>query len=382
MGFDAVSGRRRGFVALAATIALMGMSGCHKEEVWEPMLTQKVYVSDRFYDLEILGPKEAMIVGYNGKVLHTSDFGSSWDVVNSGTGNGLYSISFAPDHKTGWIVGQGATIQKTTDGGKTWAAQGGNIFMSDECRASGGDPDATDEADKCPLAPLFAVSVVDENHAVAIGDRSTLTITADGGKTWNTQTLRPVQTGALDENAGIAFEDPVLYDVQFLNADVGFVVGEFGKILKTTDGGKTWHDKQGSLVGEQYFDIMELPTFFDVDFRNENEGYVVGLEGRVAKTTDGGETWQWQEHGVAEYDAPFYAVDALPGGATWAVGGSGQAIYAAPGAQLGKGNLGTRVTNWIRDVEFYDDNVGWMVGGFGFIMNTTDGGKTWFRRIG
>ena len=37
MGFDAVSGRRRGFVALAATIALMGMSGCHKEEVWEPM---------------------------------------------------------------------------------------------------------------------------------------------------------------------------------------------------------------------------------------------------------------------------------------------------------------------------------------------------------
>jgi len=64
------------------------------------------------------------------------------------------------------------------------------------------------------------------------------------------------------------------------------------------------------------------------------------------------------------------------------VGGSGQAIYAAPGKDLGKGNLGTRVTNWIRDVEFYDDNVGWMVGGFGFIMNTTDGGKTWFRRIG
>ena len=49
---------------------------------------------------------------------------------------------------------------------------------------------------------------------------------------------------------------------------------------------------------------------------------------------------------------------------------------------LAKGNLGTRVTNWIRDVEFYDDNVGWMVGGFGFIMNTSDGGKTWFRRIG
>jgi photosystem II stability/assembly factor-like uncharacterized protein len=381
MGSNALSGRRWG-LPVAALAAAAAMTGCHRHEEWEPMTTQKVYVSDRFYDIEILGPKEALIVGYNGKVLQTSDFGTTWNVVPTGSENGLFSISFAADKKSGWIVGQGATIQKTTDGGKTWAAQGGKIFMGEECRTAGGDPDATDESDKCPLAPLFAVSAVDENTAFAIGDRSTLTTTRDGGKTWTTSTLRPVVVGEVDVNAGIAFEDPVLYDVQFLSAQVGFVVGEFGKILKTTDGGATWHDKQASLVGDQYFDINELPTFFDIDFRGENEGYVVGLEGRVAKTTDGGETWAWLPHNVKEYDAPFYSIDLLPGGATWAVGGSGQAIYGAAGADLGKGALGTRVTNWIRDVEFYDDNVGWMVGGFGFIMNTTDGGKTWFRRIG
>jgi photosystem II stability/assembly factor-like uncharacterized protein len=381
MGSNALKGRRWG-LPVAVALAAAAVTGCHRHEEWEPMLTQKVYVSDRFYDVEILGPKEALVVGYNGKVLHSADFGSSWDIIDSGSANGLYSVAFAPDKKTGWIVGQGATIQKTTDGGKTWKAQGGKIFMSDECRAEGGDPDATDESDKCPLAPLFAVSVVDADYAVAIGDRSTLTVTRDGGATWNTSTLRPVTTGELDENAGIAFEDPVLYDVQFLSTQVGFVVGEFGKILKTTDGGASWHDKQGSLVGEQYFDIMELPTFFDIDFRNENEGYVVGLEGRVARTTDGGETWAWVEHGVKEYDAPFYSVDLLQDGTTWAVGGSGQAVHGAAGGELGKGELGTRVTNWIRDVEFLDDKVGWMVGGFGFIMNTNDGGKTWFRRLG
>jgi photosystem II stability/assembly factor-like uncharacterized protein len=381
MGSNALTGRRWSlpFAALAATAAL---AGCHRHEEWEPLLTQKVYVSDRFYDVEILGPKEALIVGYNGKLLSTSDFGSTWNIVESGSQNGLFSISFAPDKKNGWIVGQAATIQKTSDGGKTWTPQGGRIFMTDECRAGGGDPDATDESDKCPLAPLFAISAIDENTAVAIGDRSTLTITTDGGKTWNTQTLRPIVTGEMDENAGIAFEDPVLYDVQMLNSQLGFVVGEFGKILKTSDGGKTWHDKQGSLVGEEYFDIMELPTFFDVEFRNENEGFVVGLEGRVAKTTDGGETWAWAPHGIKEYDAPFYSIETLPNGSVWSVGGSGQAVHAVAGAPLGKGELGTRVTNWIRDVEFYDDNIGWMVGGFGFIMNTTDGGKTWFRRIG
>jgi photosystem II stability/assembly factor-like uncharacterized protein len=381
MGSNALSGRwRRLPLALLAVSALT--AGCHRHQEWEPLLTQKVYVSDRFYDIEILGPKEALIVGFNGKLLHTSDFGSTWNLVESGSADGLYSISFAADRKTGWIVGQGATILKTTDGGKTWSKQGGNIWMGDECRENRGDPDATDESDKCPLAPLFAISTIDENTAVAIGDRSTLTITTDGGKTWNTTTLKSIPTDDLDANAGIAFEDPVLYDVQFLSAQAGFVVGEFGKILKTTDGGKTWHEKQSSLVGEEYFDIMELPTFFDVDFRNENEGYVVGLEGRVAKTEDGGETWTWQPHGVKEYDAPFYSIDTLPNGSVWSVGGSGQALHAAAGAPIGKGNLGTRVTNWIRDVEFYDDNVGWMVGGFGFIMNTSDGGKTWFRRIG
>lgn len=374
------SGRRWG-LPLAVMAAAAGV-GCHRHVDWEPMTTQKVYVSDRFYDVEVLGPKEVLVVGYNGKILQSSDFGSSWNIVESGSKNGLYNVAFAPDNKTGWIVGQGGTILKSTDAGKTWAAQGGKIFMTADCRKDGGDPDATDESDKCPLAPLFAISVVDTQMAVAIGDRSTLTLTKDGGATWNTTTLKPVATEVVDENSMLAFEDPVLYDVQFLNTQTGFVVGEFGNILKTTDGGATWHAKQATLVGEQYFDIMELPTFFDIDFRGENEGYAVGLEGKVARTTDGGETWQWVDHGVAEYDAPFYSIDISPNGTVWAVGGSGQAVSAPVGGALGKGTFGTRVTNWIRDVEFYDDNVGWVVGGFGFIMNTSDGGKTWFRRIG
>lgn len=378
-----LSGRRWG-LPLAALAAAVVVAGCHRHEEWDPLNTQKIYVSDRFYDIEILSPKEVLVVGYNGKLLQSSDFGTTWNLVDSGSKTALFSVSFAPDNKTGWIVGQAAVIQKTNDGGKTWKAQGGDLYMSDDCRAAGGDPDATDQQDKCPLAPLFAISAVDENHAWAIGDRSTLTSTSDGGETWNTRTLRPwVDPDAdIDPNSLIAFEDPVLYDVQFLTKDLGFVVGEFGKILKTTDGGKTWHDKQASLVGDQYFDIMELPTFFDVEFKDENEGYAVGLEGRVAKTTDGGETWAWVEHNVEEYDAPFYALDILPNGNIWGVGGSGQAVSGSIDGGLSKGDLGTRVTNWIRDVEFYDDNVGWMVGGFGFIMNTNDGGKTWFRRIG
>ena len=112
-----LSGQRWG-LPLAVLAATAAVTGCHKHEEWEPLNTQKVYVSDRFYDVEILGPKEVLVVGYNGKLLHSGDFGTTWDVVPSGSANGLFSVSFAPDKKTGWIVGQGGTIQKTTDAGR------------------------------------------------------------------------------------------------------------------------------------------------------------------------------------------------------------------------------------------------------------------------
>ena len=36
-----------------------------------------------------------------------------------------------------------------------------------------------------------------------------------------------------------------------------------------------------------------------------------------------------------------------------------------------------RLFSWIRQVDFADPEHGWMVGGFGTILRTKDGGKTW-----
>ena len=365
---------RRWIKSALLTMAAVATVGCHGSGDWEPLSSQKIYVSDRFYDLATLGEKSALVVGYNGKVLKTADAGVTWEVIDSGSPNALYSVGFV-DEKIGWIVGQEAEILRTEDGGNTWAKQAGDIYMTDECRAP-------DREEDCALAPLFSLSVIDANNAVAIGDRSLITVTKDGGKTWSSSTLEPEGLDQMDLNTLLAFEDPVLYDVHFFDPTNGFVVGEFGKIYKTIDGGEHWIEKQKTLVGSQYFDVLDLPTFFDVEFSDRNNGYVVGLEGRVAHTTDGGETWAWVEHGVAEYDAPFYASEILPNGDLWVVGAGGQVVSALDGNPLSQGTLGTAVNNWIRRITFHDDNNGWAVGGFGFIMNTNDGGATWFRRIG
>jgi photosystem II stability/assembly factor-like uncharacterized protein len=110
---------------------------------------------------------------------------------------------------------------------------------------------------------------------------------------------------------------------------------------------------------------------------------IVGLDGRVAVTTDGGEDWNFVPHHVDDYVDPFYSATILSNGQRWVVGASGQVVHSAAGEQdFSRGDLGSRVTTWMRRIRFYDDKHGWIVGGFGLIMYTDDGGETWFRRLG
>jgi hypothetical protein len=223
--------------------------------------------------------------------------------------------------------------------------------------------------------------VVDANTAHIIGDKSIYAHTSDGGRTWQSRTIK-VDTTGISEDLLLAVEDPVLYDVQFLDADNGYIVGEFGKIFHTTDGGESWTEQQESVMDDSVLDILDLPTFFDVEFIDENRGIVCGLDGRIAVTNDGGKDWNFVPNNVDDYIDPFYSATILPNGSRWVVGASGQVVVADAGKPFAKGTFGTAVNNWLRRIRFYDGNVGWVVGGFGLIMVTEDGGETWFRRFG
>ena len=365
-------------IALVATAALV--AGCHGHDEWEPLTEQTIYVSDKFFDVAVPEPKRAIVIGYGGKILETTDNGFTWARIPSGTHLALYSIDFAADNKTGWIVGQQGTILKTTDAGKTWEKQEAEVWLDQVCS----DPEERrlrPEDRPCQYAYLFAVSVIDENNVAVIGDKSIYLRTRDGGKTWTIRTLKFEDEDA-DMDMLLAFEDPVLYDVEFLDANTGYIVGEFGKIYHTTDGGVNWAEQQESIMDDSVLDILDLPTLFDVEFKDQQRGIACGLDGRIAETNDGGKDWNFVDNNVPEYIDPFYSATILPNGYKWVVGSSGQVVTAAPGEQFAKGDLGSEIYSWIRRIRFLDDKVGWLVGGFGLVMSTDDGGKTWYRRIG
>jgi photosystem II stability/assembly factor-like uncharacterized protein len=346
-------------LALLSLVSATVLAACHREVEMLPLIDRKVAITDRFYDVVALTPERALVIGYGGKILETEDGGSSWRQLESGTrDHGLYSIVLV-DGTHGWISGQDGLILHTADGGKSWQRQN-----------SGTD------------RYLFSVTALDRERAFAVGDRSIFTETSDGGKTWTARKL--AAAGEDKSGVSIAAQDPVFYDVHFLDPRTGWVAGEFGKLLHTTDGGATWTERQQTLMGDEFFDVLDLPTLFGLSFLDGAQAFAAGLDARIARTTDGGNTWLWDtvESSYPLLD-PFFAVKIFPDGSGWAIGAAGQVVRRdAGGSPWRTADLGQPVFTWLRGLSFVDQQSGWLVGGYGLILHTTDGGKTWLPCFG
>src|SRR2546426_10283472 len=72
-----------------------------------------------------------------------------------------------------------------------------------------------------------------------------------------------------------------LRGASFVDANTGTVVGEYGTIVRTTDGGNSW-TIQASGTTE---------NLWAVSFKDSNKGTAVGEGGTILGTTDGGANW-------------------------------------------------------------------------------------------
>src|SRR5438270_11745259 len=113
-----------------------------------------------------------------------------------------------------------------------------------------------------------------------------------------------------------------LRGASFVDANTGTVVGENGTIVRTTDGGNTWTIQASGTT----------QTLWAVSFTDANHGTAVGEAGTIVGTTDGGDHWVTQPSGT---------------------------------------------TFQLRGVSYSDTNNGAAVGDSGTILRTTDGGNTW-----
>ena len=191
--------------------------------------------------------------GRLGTILHTSDGGASWHHQNSHTPFTLTAISF-PDASNGWAVGDRGIILRTSDGGKHWSKQ------------------------DCPYERyLMDVNFVSQQKGWAVGEGTSILYTDDGGKTWTVQ-----------------FQDVdfILKSISFCDDSNGWAVGEYGYIYHTQNAGQTWVQQAGYFgFSETTGEIQGGNFLFDVMAVDPMTCWVVGIDGYVAKTEDGGQTW-------------------------------------------------------------------------------------------
>ncbi|CAD5378386.1 Glycosyl hydrolase [Pseudomonas sp. OF001] len=142
------------------------------------------------------------------------------------------------------------------------------------------------------------------NRLVAVGERGTVLLSDDAGRSWRQSTSVPVSVA--------------LTDVHFVSATHGWAVGHSGVVLASADGGETWQRqldgnqaaltirddaKRRADAGEEgaaaalrsaEYLVADGPDkpFLGVRFRDELRGYVVGAYGIALQTVDGGKSWQ------------------------------------------------------------------------------------------
>ncbi len=252
--------------------------------------------------------------------------------------------------------------------------------------------------------PLTDVHFTDADHGYASAAVGELMKTSDGGQTW-----RNVPTGVSSS----------LRDVYFVTPDTGYVVGNVGVIIGTTNGGQTWthHDlaNLGSSVNGVYFQTgrtglvtqgdqimrttdggqtwavtytyngsLAIFTFRFLKFTDATTGYAVGgysgsfgNVAQVAKTTDGGQTWQLLPSTANGVEMGGISAAAFPDAATGYVADIQDRLFRTTNGGesweiVGQGNFGS-----IYGLYFTDALTGYGAGYGGNLRRTTDGGLTW-----
>jgi photosystem II stability/assembly factor-like uncharacterized protein len=162
-----------------------------------------------------------------------------------------------------------------------------------------------------------------------------------------------------------------LFDVYFITPQKGWMVGSEGTVVETSDGGETWQI--------QYKDDDKY--FTGVFFIDENEGWVIGWHD-VLHTADGGINWE-------EQDLPGFldveAITFINPDTGWIVGTYNTIYKTEDGGENWEQKLsGSPNAPMLNDVYFSDALHGIAVGGFWFtpdeeaiILLTDDGGETW-----
>ncbi|MBD3316940.1 MAG: hypothetical protein GF344_14220 [Chitinivibrionales bacterium] len=178
--------------------------------------------------------------------------------------------------------------------------------------------------------------------------------TTDGGKTWERQ-----------YNSG--YGSRRFQEIQFISADTGFCMGEKGDFYYTFNGGERWQGHKIGLVD----DFAEK----DMHFFDSQIGLIVEKQNGVAiRTTDGGVSW----HTIAFPESTINYVSNMDfvSDSVGYISVNGENLYRTTDQGETWHSLCTDLFFRMTWIDFYNDTIGWYRSGDD-LHHTQDGGQSW-----
>lgn len=285
-------------------------------------------------------------VGERGLILLSDDGGQSWRQARVPVSVTLTAVCFATPSQ-GWAIGHAGVVLHTGDGGATWRRQldGRQIIRSLTAAANAAGEGsrlpavAAQFAADGPDKPLLDMHFYDSRKGIVVGAYGLVMRTEDGGTTW-----LPV-TAAFDANP----DGLHLYAIATAGSDI-WLAGERGFLSRSSDGGKTFARVETPYRGS-WFAAAPLP---------DGGLLVAGMKGNA---------FRWTGRAFERYDgfAPVSVSAATPrnGGFVFAdqaghiyVGGAGASVASpllldrplAPVAALASNARGDLIVAGLRGV--------------------------------
>lgn len=151
--------------------------------------------------------------------------------------------------------------------------------------------------------------------------------------------------------------------VNFINANIGWAVGNLGAVIKTTDGGNSW------TVSETNTTTLLLK----VHSYDGQSVIAAGYNGFILRSTDGGETFEQILSGTTN---DLWGLQMLNDTLGFACGLNQTLLKTMDGGLTWQPlSIGLNQHYW--SLDFLDENYGMIACGGGKILKTTNGGDIW-----
>lgn len=318
-------------------------------------------------------------VGNGGAFLKTTNGGLTWTAYNTGYDYFFVKVIF-PSSTVGYLIGNKyqslkGRVLKTTDGGNTWT----EIL----------------EVTNANCTYLTEGSFSDINHG-CVGGVYCNYVTTNGGTSWtevNTgaNTVRGMHFKSNTEgfystgyyvyrtiDGGLTWTQGTYIPEMgkqfcFVDNTIGyFTVANSNILYKTTDGGLSWVPTNATGMVNQSLSGL-IFTDASTGYVCTNDAGTVAATGKIARTTDGGNTWN------LVFDDISYTHRCMakkPNGELFCAGRGGSILKSANGITWSLAQRGV-LYDRIYDICFINDSTAIAVGGSGIIAKTTNRCSSW-----